>query len=194
MAGQKGEQLVLPLGQVNGPVLLADLIVVRVDGQPAAGAHGPAGVRRSRLLHGRAADVGLDPGHQLPHGEGLGDVVVRPDLQALDLVRLLLPGGEDDDGHAAALLPENAAHIKADHLRQHHVQQHDVRVLLQGHGEPRLPVVGGEDGIALLLQVKADDIHNALLVLHDQYGLFLFHSGPLFRLRRPLTDSAAASP
>ena len=44
------------------------------------------------------------PRHQLPWGEGLGDVVVDPDLEPPDLVLLFAAGGEEDDGHGSGAL------------------------------------------------------------------------------------------
>ena len=82
-------------------------------------------LRRLTVLdrHGHPADVGLYPGQQLPHGEGLGDIVVRPQLQAQDLVGLLLPGGEHQNGNGRARFPDFAADVKAIHSRQHQVQE-----------------------------------------------------------------------
>ena len=49
--------------------------------------------------------------------------LIRPLLQTRHLVPGLPFGGEDDDGNAAALIPQGAAHVKAVHFRQHDVQQ-----------------------------------------------------------------------
>ena len=168
------QQLVFPLGQVHRGAVLGHLVVLRVDGQPAR-RDDRRGLLRPGLKHGGAADVGLHPGQQLPHGKGLGDVVVRPDFQAQHLVRLALPGGKDDHRHVVSLLPEDAAHVEAVPLGQHDVQQDQVRPLLPGGGQSRLAVISGEDGVALLLQVEAHDVHDTLLVLHDEDSFFLFH-------------------
>ena len=100
----------------------------------------PVSALPARAL-GAAAQIGLDPGQQFPHGEGLGDVVVRPRLQAEDLVPLLLPGGEHDDGHIVALLPQRPADRKAVQFGQHHVQQNRIRVPLPGQTQTFRAVV-----------------------------------------------------
>ena len=46
----------------------------------------------------RDSDIGLDPGHQLPHGEGLDDIIVRTDFQPQNLILLLFSGREHDHG------------------------------------------------------------------------------------------------
>ncbi len=120
------------------------------------------------LLHGGAADVGLDPGQQLPHGEGLGDIVVRAQLQAQDLVGLLLPGGEHQNGGGAALLPDGSADVKAIALGQHQVQQNQIGVLLQRQLEPGLAVVGLQGVVALPGKVEHQNVHNILFILDDQ--------------------------
>ena len=45
-----------------------------------------------------------------------------------------------------------------------------------GHLQPGLPVKGLQGLIALPLKIKAENIHNILLVLHNEDGLFLLHS------------------
>ncbi len=47
---------------------------------------------------GIPAQMGIDPGQELQRREGLGHVVVRPHVQAHDLVYLFGLGGEHDDG------------------------------------------------------------------------------------------------
>src|SRR3712207_8759972 len=49
----------------------------------------------------RPAQHGLDPRAELAHRERLGDVVVRPELEAEHLVELLGLGREHDDRHRA---------------------------------------------------------------------------------------------
>lgn len=92
--------------------------------------------------------MGLDPGHQLPDGEGLGDVVVRTQVQAQNFVLLLLPGGDNQHRGVFPLVPEELAHLKAVHLRQHEVQQDQVGTLLQGQAEAGDAVKGLQGIIA----------------------------------------------
>ena len=122
------------------------------------------------------ADMGLDPGHQLPDGEGLGDVVVRAQVQAQNFVLLLLPGGDNQHRGVFPLVPEELAHLKAVHLRQHEVQQDQVGTLLQGQAEAGDAVKGLQGIIAFFAQVKAEDVHNIFLVLDDEDLLLFLHN------------------
>ena len=143
--------------------------------------HGHGAVRRRGSRggrHGGAADVGLHPGDDLPHGEGLGDIVVRPGLEPADLVVLLLPGGEQQDGHIVPVLAQGLAHVEADHFGQHDVQQDQVRLLRPGLPQALLAVIGLQNAVALPLQVEAENVHDVLLVLYNQDGLFLRHTRP----------------
>src|SRR5262249_57809770 len=53
--------------------------------------------------HVGAPQDGLDPGDELRHTEGLGQVVVSAELEAADLVDLFTLGGENDDGNGREL-------------------------------------------------------------------------------------------
>jgi len=69
---------------------------------------------------GGPPEHGPDAGLQLQQVEGLGDVVVRPALEADDLVRVLTPGGEHDDGHVGEL-PDAHTRLQPVDLRHHQV-------------------------------------------------------------------------
>ena len=117
-----------------------DAQVADLDGAGALGCHfGPTKDR-------------FDPRHEGSRIEGLGHVIVRPELQADDRVDILGARGQHQDRHvaAAAKLP---ADLEAVHLGQHQVQHHQVRVAALVLGQGLLAVAGGHDRVALLLQV-----------------------------------------
>ena len=72
---------------------------------------------------GAAAEHRLDPGDELVAVEGLGDIVVRPQLQAPDPLAGVALGGEHDDRRGGLLsdIVENGPTIPAG---QHHIQYH----------------------------------------------------------------------
>src|SRR5262249_37714113 len=104
-AGQHGEQVELLRPQLHAPPRPGHFVAVRVDAQvtdlerPLARAHARG-----------AAQHGLHARRQLARIEGLGDVVVRAQLQARHAVLGLVARGEHDDRHVA-LLAELAAHL-----------------------------------------------------------------------------------
>ena len=55
------------------------------------------------LIPGRVADGDADAGEKLPHAEGFRQIIVRPRVKGVDLVRLPFPYGKDDDGRAASI-------------------------------------------------------------------------------------------
>ena len=201
MAGQKGQQLIFAGGEVHGLAVPEHLTAVGVDGQISHDRHGRGGCGgRCGGVHAGTADVGLHPRDQLPHGEGLGDVIVCADLQPQHLVRFLLAGGQDDHGDVVSLFPEGAAHVKADHLRQHHIQQDDVGILRPGFGQTVCAVVGLHGAVAFPLEVEAQNVHDIFFVLHDQDGFGLgicFHGSmppsSVYRFSRTLARRTAAT-
>ena len=120
MLRQQAQQPLLRPGQLQRDTVPGVGHLLEVKGKGGQLQHGAAGV-------GAAQQV-VYPGTQDRQGEGLGHIVVRPQLQAQDLVGLLLPGGKHQDGDRRAGLPKLPAHIKAVHLRQHQVQQDQVRI------------------------------------------------------------------
>ena len=86
--------------------------------------------------------------------------------------------------HIVALVPQGAADVKADHLRQHHIQQDDVRIFTPGLFQTVRPVIGFHSAVALPLEIKAQNVYNILLVLHNQNGFLLFSL--LFHVVLPL--------
>jgi len=74
-----------------------------------------------------AAQNGLDAGDQFARGEGLGDVVVGTQFEAVDAVVLRRACGEEDDRNDAerGVQAEPAAEIEAITARHHDVEQEE---------------------------------------------------------------------
>src|SRR5215213_2812006 len=69
-----------------------------------------------------------DARHQLPDGERLGDVVVRPKLEPDDPVYLVVAGGQHDDRHVT-LRPDPPYDLRAVELGEHDVEHDQVRLI-----------------------------------------------------------------
>ncbi len=104
---------------------------------------------RDRLLG--ASEQGPDPRRQLTHAERLGHVVVRPELQADDLVDLRILRGEHDDRNAR-LGSDDPADLDPRQLGQHQVEQDKVRPLRPEDGQRRATVGGRDDPESLCLE------------------------------------------
>lgn len=85
-----------------------------LDAQPAEGRPG------SPLLPAGAFQHRAHPGHQLLGAERLGNIVVRAQIEAQQLVIFLTPGGEHDD-RGLGKLPQLPQRLKAVLPRHHHV-------------------------------------------------------------------------
>ena len=85
----------------------------------------------------RPAQRRPQPREQLVHAERLRDVVVGAGVEGLDLVRLALADGEDDDRHARPAA-QAADHVDAVDPRQAEVEDHEVGVLARRERQ-RLP-------------------------------------------------------
>jgi len=120
---------------------------------------------------------GPDPRHELPRAERLGDVVVGPHLEAEDPIELLGARRQHDDRqvHRRFRGTETSAHLEPVGAGEHQVE-HDQRGPLRGHlRECALARIGLTHRVALLLQMKPDELTDVLLVLDHQNGALYRH-------------------
>ena len=141
---------------------------------PVIHGDGPHGEQAGALVRapqaGISPQLGLHPGHHLQGVEGLGDIVVRPDVQAQDLVRVLALGGEEDNGHVAPL-PQLGGGPDAVQLGHHHVHQDEMDLVLL-HSPDGLPaVIGLQGAIALAGEIDVQGGDDVLVVVADQNGI-----------------------
>ena len=165
---QQFHQIVLLGGEVDGLAV--------PDGYPLAGVQRQVThcqQLRIRLgcrtaLAGGAPQQRPDAGLQLQNVEGLGDIVVGSAGKAHDLVGVLAAGGEHDDGNVGKF-PYLHAGLAAGEAGHHQVQNDEVQRLLTGQLHGGCAVVGGEDLVALVLQIEFDALDQELFVVYYQY-------------------------
>src|SRR5262249_8810360 len=167
VANEEREQLELPEGETELLAIEEDLVGVEVEPEPPALEHL---VRRARLLGEAPAEHGVHPGHQLARAERLGHVVVGPELEAEDAVDLGGARREDDDRQRARRLrdSEPAADLEPVDPGQHEVEDHQGRALDLDERERALPRLRLAHGVATLLEVKAYELADVLLVLDHE--------------------------
>ena len=110
----------------------------------------------------------LDPAHQLAQAKRLGHVVVGAELQADDLVHLLVAGGQDQDRCLGAARAEASQNLEAVDARQADVQDYEIRSLAEGELEAFLTGSRDRDLITLLLEGVLDSPGDGVFVLDDQ--------------------------
>ena len=161
---EQPEDLILPRGEGNRLPIQGDLLGPVVQGHPAQ-TQGRGPHRATPQLE-IAAQLGLHPGQNLHRVKRLCNIVVRPHIQAQNLVRVLRLGGEQDHRHIG-LLPQPGHGGNAVQLGHHNVQQDQVNVLLLQQGQGFGAVIGGEDLVAAGGEVDGQCGHNVLFVVTD---------------------------
>ena len=122
--------------------------------------------RRLLALDAGAAQHRLHPLDQQALAERLVHVVVGAEVEAEDLVDLLVLGGQDDHRHVGG--PAQAAqHLHAVHARHLHVEDGEVRRIVLQRRQARGAVVVGLDGVAVAFQRQADRRDDVLVVVHQ---------------------------
>ena len=113
-----------------------------------------------------AAQGHFHPRQQFQRLEGLGDVVLGPQMQAPDFIRHLLHGGQKD--HRRALAGHPLHHGEAVQARQHHIQQHQVEAAREDALHRFFAVGADLAGVAPQRQGGLDHLGDMRLILHDQ--------------------------
>jgi hypothetical protein len=138
----------------------------------------------------RAAQEGANTGDEFTRCEGLGDVIVRSDVQPLDHVVFRGLGRQHDHrqfaGRVIALKAPQQFYAAA--AGQHPVQEHDVRALVDNQGVRILYVVRLQAAKVHDLQGHAQHVADSHLVVYHQYGALAHdkYSGCCSRGRRML--------
>ncbi len=177
--GQVAEDLELGRGQGDPPGAALDPSPLEIDDQVAMADDPPAtGVGKVAV---RPPQEGLDAAHELAQPEGLGQVVVRPELEPDHLVDLVIAGGQHEDRHLGACRADTAEDLESIDPGQPHVQDHEVRRLVRGDLESLFAGARDRDLVALLLEGVLDPPRDGVLVLDDQDGGC--HAGMLHRHR-----------
>ena len=143
---QVGQHPVLVAGERHRPALGRDAAGAGVERHPAAAQLG------ARLALG-APDQRPQAGQQLLDAERLGQVVVRPGVDALHLLLPGVAGGEDQDRHRVAGGAPAAQDREPVQPRQAEVEHDRVVGLGGAHELALLAVQGAVDGVALAAEL-----------------------------------------
>ncbi len=174
MPGKEVQQVELARRQVQPAAVDLGRAGHRVDGHAVQGQ--AAGVDpRIAFQRLAAAQKRPHPRHQLQHGERLGQIVVRAQLQPQDAVHLAGSRAGDDDGRIARHGACALADLKAVDARQHQVQHQRVPAAFLQPPHAFVAVRGMLDGIAFVPQVQTQQFRDVGVVFDDEYASWRVH-------------------
>src|ERR1700683_4472462 len=122
----------------------------------------------------KAAQHGLDAGHEFARAERLGDVVVSADLEAEDAGGFTALGGEKNHWHRceAGSLAHGAAKLEPIFAGDHNVKYEKRRPLAFGFSDYSRAVGIDAHSKAVVLQVVANEARNIGIVFDDKDAWF----------------------
>ncbi len=164
--GQRAQQLELDVRQLHRRAAHLHRPAGEVEDDAVGADHVPA----VRLAAQRCpAEERPDAAPELTNGEGLRDVVVRPQLEADHLVQLVVSGREHDDRHGA-LGAQPPAHLEPVELREHEVEDDEVDPLRSEPLERLLAVPRLHDAEAVPLERIGEELLHGVLVVDKEDG------------------------
>ena len=124
--------------------------------------------RRAAGLHiGQAATGHAKARQQLLYGKRLCQVIIRPRVQRIDLIRILASCGDNDDRQIAPG-PYTTDDIHAIQIRQSKVEQDDIRIMRGCSQYGALTVRRGQIAIVVYRERRGDQVSYRRIVHNDQ--------------------------
>ena len=156
-------------GGSEGEGLLIEqaFVGIDVDHQAGMGDDRLISLRRG-IVFVVTSQLRLDPGYHLQRAERLGDIIIRAQGQPGDLVRLLILGGEHDDG-IIMILPDPAAEVKAIAVGEHDIDDGQIQPGLADTLQGLFCGIEFIDLVILICEIELDQIGDLPLVVHDKY-------------------------
>src|SRR5581483_2050858 len=123
----------------------------------------------------------LDAADQFTRTEWFHQVVIGPHLQTGDTIILSLSRGEHKNRRIGPGT-NAAADLHAIERGQHQIEDHQVRMLTGMQFQAGDAIAGAVYGIARLLQVEPDHLHNIRFILNHKYFHRLYYIKSLSRI------------
>ena len=149
---------------------LVNLDTVDADDRRTAGAScGPGVGRQSIDALARPPQQRARPRDQLTDAKWFGQVVVCAAFEADDFVGLLFSRRQHQDRHVMidAAVPHGTAQRQTVEAGDHDVEDEQVEAVLFGARQGALPVADGLTGVALMPEMKTDELADVGLVFND---------------------------
>ena len=134
---------------------------------------------RQLVLELLVAQGGPNTRAQLGDLTRFGDVIGRSEFETADLIRCVVPGGEDDDRDVAqiGLLLQFLEHCEAVVFRKAEVEQDEIDLVAPREFEAIAPVPSAPESDVVLLQAGDEQVVQTLLVI-DQKNLWRGRAHP----------------
>jgi len=125
--GKQGYNIIFRLGKPDLLFSDKDLPCVIINGE----------IPHPEFPAGKLAAVGTmliipqhhaDAGQKFRRAEGLGHIVIGPGIQCQDLVPVIAPGGQHDDGRQG-ILPDKGKEMHPVHIRESQIQNDHIRLM-----------------------------------------------------------------
>ena len=117
--------------------------------------HGQKVPGAGRLGFSASAQNRPDSGQQLARVKRLGQIVVRPYLQAHNAIDIVAAGREQQNTHGRCRRAQTAKHLETIQARQHHVEQSDGVVPAQSLSQTGFAVMRQRDVVAVPAEIVA---------------------------------------
>eukprot|EP01132_Coremiostelium_polycephalum_P019197 gene19196-biopygen10481 len=165
MGGEQVQQGELLVGQGDAHAATADAALEHVDLQVGD-------LQVFFFTAWPAPGQGAQARHQFGEGKRLDQVIVGAQLQALDAVGNIVPGGQEQH-RRVGFLAQATQHFPAVHLRHHHVQHDHVERGFQGLVQTVHAIAGKAHGVTQFLQAVKQVVARLGLVFdyEDIHGI-----------------------
>jgi hypothetical protein len=158
----------------------------RIHRQPAEADRLRRAQRLAPLQHG-------ETGEQFLEGEGLGEIIVRPRHEAVQLVAQAAARGEHHHGQARRMAAQRAAQIEPVHVGQAEIEQHHAERLGVDAGEHLRALAMPGDAVAPRGQPARHEASDADIVLDQQDVHAALSTGSVIAIVQPPPGSLAAA-
>lgn len=129
-----------------------------------------AALELRRLLRTRPTEDAPQARGELFEMEGLGEIIIRTEVESLDAVLRRAAGREHQDGCRVTRIAQCSEHGIAVELGQHHVQHDGVEMIVHRQVEPRFTVGDGFHDVSFLFKPTLDEAGNLAFVFDNQYS------------------------
>jgi len=107
---------------------------------------------------------------ELPHREGLHEIIIRARLETLHLVLQLVSCSQHQHWRRfLTLLAQLTTNTEPVERREHEVENYDVIVVGHGQMKPRDAIRSVVEGMAFRLEIVSDVLGNVSMVLNYEY-------------------------